>query len=142
MVPPDHDGRGHFAARDEIIEDSPHCRPFAVAEPADPGRESLEVDLFPRAFYPPAERRVLRKRLQDRPVRPVDVVRVTREGRPTERAFAITEKGSDVLRNESGNVERILHAIGERFTPDIVPVVKRHRSPAMEPEHRTDVLRD
>ena len=78
---------------------------FAVAEPADPGGQALEVDLLLRQPDPPGQRLVLREQLEDGPVGGRDVLRVAGQGGPAERALALAEQRADVGRHESGEVE-------------------------------------
>ena len=64
MVTADHDGCLDPAAPNQLIEPQAEGGPFPVAEPADPGRQSLEVDLLPRHPDPAAQRLVLGEHLQ------------------------------------------------------------------------------
>src|SRR5437762_13253750 len=54
MITPDHDRRFDFACLDEMVDALAEPCAFAVAEPADPRRQTLEMNLLARS----EERRV------------------------------------------------------------------------------------
>src|SRR5262245_33008463 len=64
-----------------------------------------------------------------------DVVSVARKRHPAKRTLALAEQRSDVLGDESGNLERIAHARLLRLRPQIVAVVESDCSLALEREH-------
>ena len=48
MVAPDHDRRLHLPGANELVDRKPGARTIAEPEPADPGRQALEVDAIRR----------------------------------------------------------------------------------------------
>ena len=139
MVPPDHDRRRHLARPDELVERQPGPRPLAVAEPADPRRQSLERDALLGERDPACERRVAGEQLEDRAIGPQDVVRVAGERGPPERAAALAELGPDEGRHEARVVERVVDAGVLRHRAQVVAVVEHDRAGSLELEHRPDV---
>ena len=76
MVAPDDDRRRDLPRPDELVEHEPRLRALAVAEPADPARQPLELDAFLRHADPAVECLVFREELENRLVRRLDVGRV------------------------------------------------------------------
>ena len=110
VVAADHDRRRHLAAADELVEDQARLRPVALAEPADPGRQPLELDPVGRELEPPLQQRVVGEGLAQRLVDAVDVGGVARQRRPAERPGAAAEERPHVGRHEAGEVERVARA--------------------------------
>ena len=73
MVSPDHDWGLQFSCSDHLVEAEPEAVTFAVAEPADTCRQSLERDPLPRKVDPAGQRFVLGKLLENRLVGCVDI---------------------------------------------------------------------
>src|SRR4029078_5031742 len=110
MVAPD-DARGaDLAVSHELVEREAGLRPLAVPEPADPGGQALERDLLLGHRQPAAEALVLWEELQDRPVRPGDVRRITAQRCPPARAATLAEQGPHEGRHEPGVVEGVRHS--------------------------------
>src|SRR5271165_6573729 len=61
MIAPDHDGRLQFAVAYHLVEAQPQTYPFAVAQPADPRRQSLKVNALPSQRQPPRQRPIAGK---------------------------------------------------------------------------------
>ena len=86
VVAADHDGRLDLAFLDELVEQQAGLGAFAVAEPADAGRQAFELDPFGGGVEPAVQVLVLREELLDGLVRDRDVLRVAGERHPAERA--------------------------------------------------------
>ena len=142
MIPADHQRGLDFLPRDKVVENLPHRRPLPVAEPADPGGKSLELHPLLRLRDPAAEGFIVRERLQHRSISPENVLRIAGERCPAKRSFPVAEERTDVCRNESGDVEGILHPSRLRLAADVVSVIERHCPAAHEAEHGADVVGD
>ena len=110
MVAADDDRRLQLAAGDHLVEPQARQVPLAVAEPADPRRKSLEGNAFAGQPDPACEGFVLREQFQHRAVGGGDVLGVTRQRSPAERAVALAEQRTDVCGHEAREVERALAA--------------------------------
>ena len=62
--------------RDEPVELEPGPGPLAVAQPADPRRQALERNALAGHRQPALEIRLVGEQLEQRPVGPVDVLRI------------------------------------------------------------------
>ena len=78
MVAADDDRRLELAGRDESIELETGACALAVAEPADPGRQTLERDSLAGHLEPAVEPVLVREQLDQGAIGPIDVVRVAR----------------------------------------------------------------
>src|SRR6188474_611227 len=112
MVPTDDDRGGDSALTHELVEGEPRLRPFAEAEPADPRGQALEHHALLRCADPTPQPIVVGEEVEDGLVSAGDVLRVTREGHPTERPAARAELRPDELGHESRDGEGILDAGG------------------------------
>src|SRR6185436_14559576 len=90
----------HLAGPDELVEREANLGPVAVAEPADPGRETLEFHPLLGELDPPPEIGIVLHDLEDAPVGRRDVLRIAGERDPAERALPDAEERPDVGRNE------------------------------------------
>ena len=112
---------------------------LAVAQPADPGRQPLEGDLLAGAAHPLLEAVVVREQVHHRAVGRVDVLRVTGERHPAERALALAEQRPDVRRDEAREVEGPVVAALPGLVADRVAVVEDLGALVQEPDHRLHV---
>src|SRR5262249_57052517 len=101
----DDDRRLQLPAADHGVEVQPEPDALAVAEPANPGRQALEVDLLASQADPAAQRLVFRKSLEYGMIGAVDVLRIAGEGHPAERPPTLAEKRSNVLGHKAGNAK-------------------------------------
>ncbi len=139
VVAAEHDRGLHVAPGDQLVEPDPGQVPLAVAEPADPRRQTLEVDLLLGHPDPPGQRLVIGEQVEDGGVGGGDVGRVTGQRGPAERPPALAEQRPDVGGHEAGEVERPGIAGQLRLAPDRVAVVEDLRAGVHEPDHRLDV---
>src|ERR1041384_7784948 len=107
MVAPDRNRRFEIATLDEVVDCFAHLSPFTITEPTDARRQSLEVHTIARETQPTIQRAIVGKHLEREIVGLAYVFRVARQRNPAKRAFAFTEKRSNVLGNESGYLERV-----------------------------------
>ncbi len=83
---------------------------------------------------------VVREEVEHGPVRRPDVLGITAERDPAERAFALAEKRSDVRRDEAGELEGSTEPAQARFVADRVAVVEDLGALIHEADHRLNVL--
>ncbi len=100
----------------------------------------LELDALTRHGDPPPQMLVLREQLQDRLVGGGDVLRVTGEGGPPERAETLFELRPDVGRHETGKVEGTAVTRLSGFVANRVAVVEDLGALVEEADHRGDLL--
>src|SRR3954453_19054319 len=105
MVAPDDDRCANLARGDEPVELQTRLRALPIAQPADACRESLERNPRLGHLEPPSQARVIGEQLEDRAVRPPDVLWVARERRPAEWSPALAELRPDEGRHEARVVE-------------------------------------
>ena len=74
MIPPDDDRGTQLARLHQFVEAKPDLGALAVAEPADPGRQTLELDALAREPQPAVQVVVVGQRLHDRAVGAIDVL--------------------------------------------------------------------
>src|SRR2546430_15329260 len=127
MIAPDHDRRRQLAARDQVVQRHTEPRALALAEPADACRQPLKVNPLTRERDPPLEMLVVRKQLEDELVRPRQIPWIAGERDPAERTFPFAEEGTDVLRDEPGNLEGVFNAGVQRHGAEVVAIVERDR---------------
>src|SRR4051812_32485359 len=118
MVAPDDNRSADDPAPYKIVDGQAESCALTVAEPADPGWQSLERDPFAREANPAAEGRVTREHVEREIVRRRNVGRVPGERCPAERPFANAEERPDVLRHEAGNLKGVRYARCQRLTAD------------------------
>ncbi len=82
---------------------------------------------------------VVRKEVQHQLVGARDVGGVAGERHPSERTLPLTEQGTDVLRDEPRDLERVAHARVERHGADVVAVVEGDGAAPLQGEHRAHV---
>src|SRR5262249_39368873 len=82
VIAADHDRRLQLAGTDKLVHRQPELGALAVAEPADAGRKSLELDPLPCERNPSGQRFIVREEFEREPVRAVDIGRVTGERDP------------------------------------------------------------
>src|SRR5260370_16643572 len=98
MVSADDDRRLDGAISDELVEAQAGARAFAVAEPADARRQTLELHFLARRGDPAHQRGVIGELLHHAAVGAGNVLAVAPEPHPSERALAFAEQGPDVCR--------------------------------------------
>ena len=101
MIAADHDRRRDRARADELVDRKAGLGAVAVAEPADPGGQSLEGDTLGSELEPAQEQRVVGEQPPELVVDGGDVGRVAREGGPPEGTDAAAEERPDIGRDEA-----------------------------------------
>lgn len=139
MVAADHDRRGEFAGRHHVVEALAGLVALALAEPADPRRQALEVHLLLRQLDPAVQRLVLGEEVEDGLVGLGDVLRVAGERRPAEWALALAEQRPDVRGDEPGEGEGPVVARQPGLAADRVAVVEDLGAGVHEADHCLDV---
>src|SRR5262245_52228667 len=124
MVASDDDRRANFALPHKIVEKHSGLFALAVTEPADSGRKALERNPSLSHLKPAREPLVLGEKLEQRPVRHLNVLGVARQRHPAERTAAFAELRSNVSGNEAGEIKRVPDSGFDGLSADIVPVVE------------------
>src|SRR5215831_14858411 len=140
MVAPDHHRRRDAAGADELVDGLPCARPVSVAEPADAGREPLESHPTWGQLEPAVEQPILREEPQELAVDLRNVVRVAREGCPSERTDPATEKRPDIGRDEARVCKGLVYARLIRLPSEVVAIIENVAPCPDELEEAEDVL--
>src|SRR5207245_2187946 len=101
MVAPDHDRTLERPLAHHAVEAPSEARALAEPQPADPGRQPLEAHVTLGERDPAMEALVARELLERRAVGGEDVLGISRERRPPERALAGTEQRADECGDET-----------------------------------------
>ena len=88
--------------RTSVVEDQSGLGAVALAEPADPGRQPLELDPIGRELEPPLQQRVVGEGLPQRLVDTMDIGGIARQRRPPKRPGAAAEQRPHVGGHEPG----------------------------------------
>src|SRR3989441_1018456 len=139
VVAADHERRLHAPGRHQVVEDPPRLRPIAVAEPADPRRQPLEVNPLARETEPADQVRVVAEGPDQRGVGLIDVLGIARERDPAERPLPLAEERANEGGHEAGIGEVGDAGVLGRL-PDVVAVVEENRAALLELEHRAHLL--
>ena len=126
MIASNRDRRLQVAAAHEFIDCFTHLSALAIAEPADAGWQTLELDSIARQAQPAIQSLVIGKQFQREIVRLANVFGFARQSDPTKRAFAFAEKRANVFRHEAGNLERIFTACIERHLANVIAIVEHY----------------
>src|SRR5687767_2559676 len=126
MIASDGDRRFQVAAFHEFINRFTHLGALAVTKPTDARRKTLELNAVAGQTQPTIQSRIVWEKLQREVVGLLNITRITGQRDPAKWTFAFTEERANVLRDETGNLKRILHACIKRHLPDVVAVIKRH----------------
>src|SRR5438067_1762118 len=108
-----------------------------VAEPADPGRQTLELDALAREPQPTVQVVVVGQRLHNRAVGAIDVLRFAAQRHPAEGPFALAEEGPDVGGNEPGDLKGVGDSRLDRLAAQVVAIVEGFNALAPEAQHGT-----
>ena len=110
---------------DHLVEAQPGQVALAVAEPADPRRQTLELHALGGQPDPARDVLLVAEQVEDRLVGGVDVGRVARQRHPAERPLALAEQRPHVGGHEARVGERVLVAVLGRQPAQRVAVVER-----------------
>src|SRR5882724_11644961 len=117
MIATDRDGRFQIAAPHQLVDSFAHLGAFAVTEPADSRRQTLELHPVTRQTQPAIQRLVFRKKFEREIVGFANVIRIARECDPAKRPFAFAKKRTDVFRDKAGNLESVFYSGVESHLP-------------------------
>ena len=92
-----------------------------------------------RQMDPTVQNLVVGKQFQNQIIGDRDVVRISRQGSPSEGPSAFGKHRPNVRRNESRKVVGILHAAFESHRPDVVPVVEGDGAALLHIQHGLNV---
>src|SRR3984885_15722789 len=101
MIAADDDRSLEFARRDNWVEGEPEPVAVAQAHPADPRRQTLELDSRTRHVEPIVQMRAVWHELFDLGVGPENVLGIAGQRGPPKGSDATAEKRSDVGRHEA-----------------------------------------
>src|SRR6478672_13568900 len=107
MIAADGDRRLQIAPLDEFIDRFAHLGAFAISQPADARRQTLELHAVARQSQPAIQSLVVREKLQRQVVGFLYVRRVARQRYPAKRTLALTKKRANVFGHETWNFKRI-----------------------------------
>src|SRR5687768_18614473 len=124
MVAPDCYWSLQFPALHQVVNSFAHLRAFTVAEPTDPGRQSLKVNSIARQPQPAIQRDVIRKQLQRQIISLLNITRITGQSHPTKGSLAFTEKRADVFRYEARDIECTFNTRIKRHLANVVSVIE------------------
>ena len=139
MIPSNDDRRAEFAACHHLVKGPAHAVTVTQPKPADPTRHSLERDSFLRHVQPLMQLRIVGNQLFDFGIRAVNVLGISRQGCPAERANPPAEEGSNIGRNEAGIVEGIGNAGFLCHLADVIAIVHHRYAPVPKVEHGFDL---
>src|SRR5687767_6280463 len=136
MVATDHDRRADLLLRYEPIEEQSRFVALTVAEPADPGGQSLKLDALLGHADPAMQRCIIGEELENRFIGHKEIVRIAGKCRPAERTFSLAEERPDEQRNEAPDIERVLHTGLQRLSAEVVAVVEGDCAAVLQLDHR------
>ena len=139
MIATDHDRSLQFATAHHFVEGQAELVALAETDPADACRQALEADALARHVEPVVQVLIVGDQFLDLRIGLVDVLRITAQGHPAERADAAAEQRTHVGRHEPGEIEGILASFVEGHLADIVAVVEGRYALPLEGEHRLDM---
>lgn len=126
---------GELSGGDHLVEPQARPVPFAVAEPADAGRQPLERHRASGQREPSGEMLVLGEQFEHGPIGGRDVRGIARQRDPPERSAALLEQRTEVRRDEAGKRERPVEAALAGLVADRVAVVEHLGAAIEEPDH-------
>ncbi|MNT02225.1 hypothetical protein D3C72_1367140 [compost metagenome] len=139
MVAADDDGGLQLARGHHVVEHQAGAMAVAQADPADARRQALEGDPLARHVQPAVQAGVVREEFLHRRIRLADVLGITRQGGPAERADPAAEQRADIGGDEAGEVEGVLHASVKGDLTDVVAIVDGGDTHGVEVEHGLNV---
>ena len=140
MIASDDDRCRQFAGGNHVVEAHPGLVSFALTQPTDTGRKSLEGHAFLCGLDPAVQVFVLGKEVKDGSISTRNIGRVAGQRHPAERPFALTEQWPDIGGHETWEVEGSLVSALAGLVPDGVAVVEDLGAGIHEPDHRFDLL--
>ena len=141
MVAADNDRCRDLALLDQVVEHRSGLVSFAIAEPADAGRQALKRNPLLGQFDPAVQVLVLREELENRLIGAIDIFRVTRKRYPPKRTFALAEQRANIRRDKAWESKRSRITTLASFIANRVSVIKNHGTLIHETDHGFDVLR-
>src|SRR5712675_1106119 len=110
MISPHYDRRFQLPFFDHVIHCQSELRAFAVAEPANAGGQTLELDPLASEIDPATKNAIVGKQFEYEVVGRMNVGRFAGKRYPAERTSTFTEQRPNVCRHESRKVVCVLHA--------------------------------
>src|SRR5439155_4327531 len=135
-------GTFYFSCSDHFVDACSELCPLAISQPADPGGQSLELDVLLSLLNPSPKVHVVWKSVKDELVYLPDVFLVPNERRPPERTPTFTEHWSDVLLNESREFECFLQTGVIGLLSNVVAIFEDNSSLATHIDHSFDMGHD
>src|SRR4030065_519763 len=142
MVSRDHDRSLELFRSHHLVDDLPESCTLPIAEPADPGRQSVEGHGLLRMLDPVHELFVPGELAPDRFVGLSYVFRVSRDRDPPERSTSFGEHAREVERHNPLETEGIFDPGLHCLCSDVVAIVEHDSSSSHETDHRTDMDSD
>src|SRR5688572_14046755 len=126
MITADDNRSTEFAGSDHIVQFQAGFCPFAVAQPANTGRQALKLHLFLCHRQPFCQMVVLREEIHYRLVRFIDVFFVARKCDPPKWALALAKQRANECGYEAGIIERVSHTVVESTLAEIISVIENY----------------
>src|SRR5215213_1656741 len=139
MITTDNNRRADLARGDQVVEGQTGLVPLAVAEPANPSRQALEADLFSSAAQPLLQPIIIAKQIHDCPVGDLDVMRISGQRHPPERALTLTKQRPDISRYEAWKLKRAFIAAQPSLVANRVAVIEDLGTGILKPHHRLNM---
>src|SRR5579859_380621 len=133
MITTHHNRRLDFAFPDQVVDGQAKLRPFAIAQPANAGGESLELDTFAGQADPSAQNAVVGEQFKHQIIGNSNIGRVAGERRPAERTASFAKQWTDIGRNKAGEIVSILDSPLKSEGPYVVAVVEGHATHFLKP---------
>src|SRR5215217_950843 len=136
MIAPDRDRRLEIAPLYEIVDRLAPLSPFTITEPANAGRQSLEVNTVTSQSQPAIQRAIVRKHLEGEIVSLANVVGIARQRHPAKWSLAFTEERSNVLWHKTRDLEGVPATCIKRLLANVVAVIESDRARTFQRQHR------
>ena len=136
MVATDNDGGFQFATFNHFVE--LQTRPVAVtkSDPANSRRQALKRNPLPCHVKPVVKMCVVWKQLLHRLIGPVDILRIARQGAPSERTDPLAEQRSDIGRNKTWKCKGVLQPFLKGNLANIIAIIQSRHTVVPEIYHR------
>ena len=140
VIATDDDGGFDFAVPHQFIHGDAKLGALAITEPADAGRQSLEMNALFRQLHPARQDCIFREKLERERVGARDVIRIAAECNPAERPFSFAKERADVLRNKTGNMVGVLDPGFLRLGANVVAIIEGDSATFLQFQHRANML--
>src|SRR5262249_53194140 len=135
MIASDHDRRTDFAFLHKMVDAFTEFGAFAITEPANSRRQSLECNAIGCETNPARKTFVFWKRFQDGAIGAMNIFWIAGQCDPAKWSLPFTEQRADVGNYETWKIKCIRHAVLVRLSAKVVPVIKNDCAPFLHIQH-------